>query len=216
MPSLYDSELRPPCLPFIGVDDLRCDEFPESEAVDAIDIATDILWILTGRQFGVCSSTVTPSAGAQCHTSVDLFIGLWPIVSVEEVRVNGVPVNGDSYRVSEGRRSLVRTDDGWWSATDSIEADLTWGILPPILVKKAVARMACEFLNMWNSKPCGLPETVTSVVRPGVTMQALPKEEDLSKGLVGIYEVNMAIRLYNPSGLQSPSMIWSPDLVNRR
>lgn len=202
-----------PCEPFVTSEDLPCcDGYDLSEQEEAIQLATELLWMFTARQFGVCTQTLIPVI--DCFWVSEIGLRLWPVISIEEVRIDGVTLDVSSYYV-DSYRTLVFTDRQV-GPNDEIEIDLTYGVTPPSLVKRATSKAACEFLKFWNNQPCGLPERVTSVSRPGVSMEVASSEDMITNGMTGIYEIDLAIKIYNPNKLQSPSMVWSPELGNRR
>lgn len=181
----------------------------------AIEVATELLWSLTARQFGVCTATIEPIL--ECLWTTELDTGLWPVTEITEIREDSVVLDPASYYVDHYRK-IIRSEGRFSSTTDRIEIDLVYGQPPPALLKRATAVSACEFLKHWNGKPCHLPDRVTSVSRPGVSMD-IKSVDDLVQNpngpLTGIYEVDLAIRLYNPNGLQSGSMVWSPEIHKR-
>ena len=204
-----------PCSPFVQPEALPCCDggYDIDEQEEAIELATELLWMFTARQFGVCTATVIPVL--DCFWTDELELGLWPVNSIEEVREDGIILDPTKYYVDHYRR-LVRTDGQFTPITSKLEIDLNYGMAPPALVRRATAKAACEFLKLWNNKPCGLPERITSVSRPGVSMQVASSEDLLSEGFTGIYEIDLAIKMYNPKGIQSAAMVWSPEIENRR
>ncbi len=105
-----------------------------------INVATDLLYILSGKQFsGECPTIVRPCSSSNCFAlpyagdpsvydasvcgcsrlrRVDL--GAWPVTNIIYVKVDGAVVDPDTYRL-DGNRYLVRmagagpsyTNDGW-------------------------------------------------------------------------------------------------------
>lgn len=117
--------------------------FPAGVIADSIEIASNLLFVLSGRQFpGTCSTTVRPcsrrctesypnyglgmvtscdcqSAGVcGCSELEQIELGTTPIISVTEVVVDGAVVSSSLYRVDDWRW-LVRlpnadgTNRGW-------------------------------------------------------------------------------------------------------
>lgn len=201
---------------------------------DAIDDATLVLFYLTGRQFaGTCTATVRPpchSGTCACGCSpfqVDL--GTWPVTSLSAVRYGGVTYEDtdltDTFHVND-YRYLARNDGepfesgNQWAIAESgednsdntyvFEVTLAYGIAIPRLLKRATRALACQFVSACAGKPCKLPERVTSVTRSGLSMDVASVTDLLKDGRTGIYEVDLAIQVFNPSKLQSPSFLFMP------
>ena len=121
-----------PCQQFIERSDLPCCDggYDEAEQDAAIEIATELLWMLTARQFGVCETTVVPIL--ECLWTTELDLGLWPVTEVVEVREDSVVLDPSAYYVDHYRK-IVRVDGGKFSATtDLIEIDVVYGQTPPL------------------------------------------------------------------------------------
>jgi len=147
-----------PCSPWATDVDMCADgidERPEDVAA-ALAIATQIVWALSGRQFGLCTildwrPPCLP--GGDCWhlylsqmnriTSYDLRSSGWRtrttpyeldmrprVERILEVTIDGVVLDEAAYRL-DSHRYLVRTDGSWPSCQD-FSADLgdpnTWGI----------------------------------------------------------------------------------------
>lgn len=212
----------------------------DARVLDAIEDASTVLYYLTGKHFnGTCTSTVRPqclSGMCSCGCSPSrVNIGLWPVTELTSVRYGGVTVTGSdlagTYHIDE-HHWLVRNDGLPFisgnqyaltggphdNASDGFVFEVTvqHGITPPRLLKRAARDLACEFITACCSdQPCKLPDRVTSVVRSGVSMDIASTMDMLREGRTGIYTVDLAIQVFNPSKLQSPSFIWSAQLTPR-
>lgn len=202
---------------------------------DAIEDASMVVYYLTGRQFGgTCETTVRPCLGSDClpcgsckPNAIDL--GLWPITEVTSIRVNGETLTGseitDTYHV-DSYRYLVRNDGDTFpfssnpyaiagSAEDNeddgyvFEVTVEHGLEIPRLVARATRALACQLVEYCLDLPCQLPDRVTNIARQGVSMDIKSAEDIVRDGTTGIYEVDLAIKVLNPSRLQSPSFFWS-------
>lgn len=200
--------------------------------IDAIADASLLMYYWTARTYGLCNATLRVSCNAEC-SRIDL--GLWPITALTAVRYEGVDQDVTKFHIDEFHY-LVRSDstDPWpynpntWaetggahdSATDGyvFEVEVTYGIAAPSLLERATRALACELLatTCGLEGECKLPERVSSVSRRGISMEVASSTDLLRDGLTGIYAVDLAIKALNPSRLQSPTFVWSPDLQRNR
>ncbi len=198
-------------------------------------MATDLLWNLTDRVYGVCDTIVRPCrddcagsdgsstfwgrgpgfdpsfpragrggmstggwtpvlvggkwmnlgcgcvSGCRCAIDGAHAISLpGPVQSIRQIRLDGVVVPADAYRVDH-HRLLVRTDGGTWPACQDPLADPTAngtfevayerGVPVPVGGMVAAGRLAYELgLAACDDSKCALPERLQSVTRQGVTV----------------------------------------------
>jgi len=205
--------------------------------LDAIEDASLIMFYLTGKQFaGTCTATVRPaclSGGCHCGcTPHQVNLGLWPVTDLISVRYEGTVYTGtdltDMFHINDFRY-LARNDGehflngNQWavggSTEDSadngyvFEVELSHGITVPRLLTRATRALACELIAACCGKACKLPERVTSVQRRGVSMEMASITDVMKDGKTGIYEVDLAIQVFNPSKLQSPSFLFLPNKI---
>jgi hypothetical protein len=107
-------------------------------------------------------------------------------------------------------------NNGSFENSHVFEIDVTYGLPVPRMLTRAARQLACELLSGCPESSCDLPELVTSVSRRGMTMEVASPMDLLDKGRTGLYAVDLAISTFNPSGLQSPSFVWSPDMASNR
>lgn len=207
--------------------------------LDAIADASLLLYYWTGRQYGTQTATLRLCRGCNCAdrscccgvNSIDL--GLWPVTSLDAVRIDGVDQTLTDFHIDEFHY-LVRSgpQDPWpvcsnqWAASGGpyddadngyvFEVEVTYGIEVPSMLERAARTLACELLNDACAGTCKLPERVTSVSRRGLSMEVASSMDLLDKNMTGIYSVDLAIKTLNPSRLQSPAFVWSPDLERNR
>jgi hypothetical protein len=203
---------------------------------DAIDDASLVLYYLTGKQFsGTCRRTVRPgclSGFCSCGCGPNqVNIGLWPVTNLVSVRYDGTlyteaeadalfHVNEYHYLARNDGEAFL-TGNQWAIAGGEedtedngnvFEVTVDYGLSVPRLLTRAARALACQFVNACcGGDGCKLPERVTSIVRVGVTQEIASVVDLLEKGRTGVYEVDLAIKVFNPSNLQSPSFVWSPD-----
>jgi len=170
--------------------------------------------------WGSCSCSGADSCSCQTIPQIDL--GNVPIVTVDEVRIDGVVLAPTAYRVDE-YRWLVRTDGETWpccqdmladDATDpdTFAVDFTFGNAPPLVGKRAAEVLACELAKSCAGGECRLPKRVTSITRQGLTTVVLDPFDFLTNGSTGIYDVDLFIKTYNPTGRRRPMSVASPDV----
>lgn len=215
-----------------------------------LQIASDVLWALSGRQYsGVCEATFRPVTGCApsrwpalrsvaggwgfcCDEHRSLDLGVYPIVAVQEVKVDGAVLDAARYRVddwrylvrlpdADGRRRswpgiqrLDRGDDqpGTWSLT------IQYGSAPPAAGVQAAIALGCELAASADpgENECRLPERVTSITRQGVSAVVLDPMDFLTDGRTGIYEVDLFLTATNPGRLSRPPSVLTPASMRKR
>jgi hypothetical protein len=212
------------------------------EVLDAIEDASSLLYFLTGRQFGgTCSQTIRPcvtceSGCSNCCCGVrGIDLGLWPVTEIVRVRMDGVDQPVADYHIDEwhylvpnDREQLFPNCNNMNSvagdANDNelegnkfvFEIEVNYGMAVPRMMTRAARDLACELLSGCPTATCDLPDLVTSVNRRGITVDTINPLDMLTEGRTGIYSCDIAIMTYNPSKLQSPSFVWSPDLERNK
>lgn len=208
---------------------------------DWIQVASDVLWALSGRQYGgVCEATFRPYVECApsprlflrslrpgtvcCSSAIDLDLGVYPVVAVQEVRINGAVLDPAAYRVDDWRY-LVRLDGERWphrQRLDLADGDGTWSVTlrygqaPPRAGVRAALALACEMASSAAGGECSLPERVTSITRQGVSAVILDPMDFLTDGRTGIYEVDLFLTATNPGRLQRPPAVLTPASMRRR
>lgn len=142
---------------------------------------------------------------------------------VTEVLVDGMTLDPAAYRLDVGGR-LVRLDgEGWPLCQDLSKSDSevgTWSVtyLQGVPVDGLGAYVAglltAEFLEACGGGQCSLPDTVSQVVRQGVTLTFAPGL--FPGGLTGIRAVDAWTERWNPYRHKTPPGVWSPDLVRHQ
>jgi hypothetical protein len=193
------------------------------------------MFYLTGKQFyGTCLRTVRPAChegqcGCGC-TPYQVGLGLWPVTELNSVRYEGVTYTGtdltDTFHVNDYR--FIARNDGaafvngnpWAVAASTednadngyvFEVTFSHGLSVPRLVTRATRALACELVSACCGQDCKLPGRTTAVQRQGVSMEMASVTDLLKDGRTGIYEVDLAIQVFNPSKLQSPSFVYLPN-----
>lgn len=187
----------------------------------AADVATYLVWALSGRRFGVCTVTVRPAADMWwCGPHGVMLAG--PVVAVTQVLIDGQIVPPGEYR-QEGS-ILYRTAGQSWPTAQDLSEDPseagTWqityqrGVRVPAAGNWAVTAMARELLEAMIGGPGScprIPARAQSVVREGVAIQLVDPATFIDNGRTGVTEVDMFLAAVNPNQLAAPPLVWSPD-----
>jgi hypothetical protein len=154
-----------------------------------------------------------------------------------EVWIDGAALPATEYRLVEPDR-LLRVGCAGWPGCQHLDRPLepvdgqpdsalgTFGIrywrgrpVPPG-GRRAVALLACE---LWRActgdAACRIPARVELVEREGVTYRIIDKQEFLSKGRIGITEIDTWLASVNPRARRGPPAVFSvddPPLVGER
>lgn len=174
-------------------------------------------WWWGGRSFGCAPLSKVTLAGQ-------------PIREIIAVKINGVVLAADEYRL-DYNRDLIRmrdtaepnrqllwpgcqildlpdTEQGTWSVT------YTWGADPPWQAVEAAKELACEIYKACDdgSAECLLPSGVTRVTRQGVTVERSVLAAALSQGSLGLPMCDLFLGAYNPNRIERRAAVWSPDV----
>lgn len=200
----------------------------DPSGASVIDVASEILFVLSGNRFtGECSVTVRPLPTDCIVRDGRSFVydtRMWPVKSVTSVVINGSPVDVSGVSIDDGRW-LVRTDGGVWPLAQRLDLPTTqvgtWAITvvygesPPPSGKLAARVLAGELaLSIGTDeqrKCCRLSKRVQNVTRQGVSMVLLDPFQFLDKGRLGIFEVDSFLMTHNPEGLRGEPTVSSPD-----
>lgn len=208
--------------------------------IDAIADASLLMYYWTGRTYGLCSTTLRLNRSCACPGTIcgcgvnSIDLGLWPVVELTGVRIDGVDEDVDDYHIDEfhylvrnGEQVAWPSHSNLWAETGGafdteadgwvFEVEFNYGIEAPSILERATRNLACELLTQsCGIGECKLPERVSSISRRGISMEVASSMDLLRDGLTGIYSVDLAIKALNPSKLQSPSFLWSPYLRRNR
>lgn len=180
----------------------------------------DYAWGSTGwvGSWGTCGCDLSSACG--CPTTREISLGVFPLVSIDAVYIDGAALASSAYRIDD-YRTLVRTDGEGWPMGQDLLADyitdentfgveFTYGATPPPSGKHAASVLACNLIRACVGKNCNLPQRVQSIARQGVTVIVDPREF-LEEGKTGLYEVDLFLAAHNPGGKQTRSTVASPD-----
>lgn len=164
-----------------------------------------------------------------CSPVSEITLAGVPIREIDEVLIDGVPLDPTEYALMEpnmlvrmrdplepNRRlvwpgcqimDLPETEEGTFAIT------YTYGADPPQAGRSAAARLACEiWLACEPSGECELPEGVVETVRQGITFRSVELVATaLKSGSTGIPVIDAFVSLFgDDAGMRSS--VWSPDL----
>lgn len=215
----------------------------------AVTVASELLWRLTATAFGICPIVVRP-CGRRCSGFAEFFPsqlpdGRWinitcecdltpcgccnvcsiklngPVAEVTEIKIDGVIVDDETYRI-DGGDMLTRISGDCWPACQNLALPDTEvgtfsvaydrGLPVPPGGQRAVAALAAEIVKSCTAGPCRLPARVQELVRQGERIQLINDVDFLRSGLTGLPEVDLWVVAVNPSAQKEPSTVWSPDL----
>jgi hypothetical protein len=195
-------------------------------------------WGMGGiMSWGMCSGmnsgdNVASHYGHSAPREVDL--GAFPVTEVLLVKINGETIPGNEYELQDYRR-LVRmlpslTADptemyGWPTAQrldlpDTEEGTFsvryTYGMPPPPEGLRAAKALGAAFAKSFSGDTNALPTRITSIARQGLSAAVVDVEDIVSKGLTGIYMVDVFIQAWNPGRSTMKAQVWTPDAGRAR
>ena len=182
--------------------------------------------------YGAPGSGAFNSYGTSKPSEVDL--GAYPVTEIIEVKIDGVTIPPDEYYL-QSRRVLIRsrpttstqpTERYGWPVNQFVDLPDTqqgtfsvtymYGVAPPALGVMACKALAVQLTLNAIGQDSSLPQRVTSMTRQGVTTAVVDVMDFFSKGLTGIYEVDLFVSTYNPSKARARTLVWTPDMGRPR
>jgi hypothetical protein len=240
------------CSPWALPDDVpavvrqELDGVTDEQIASALERASEILWMLSGRRWsgGGCTAVARlvsrPTPGAPwsrtwghcgCWDVPGSLVG-WsshidqprglrlptsPVTGITSVVQDGVTLPSTAYLL--GRTGwLERVDGGVWSVCDADTViTYTYGEAPPAGGRDAAVTLGVELLkDSLGLKGCRLPKRVTSVTRQAVSMTMLDPSDFLNEGLTGLTSVDLWLRAVNPEQRPQSGGVWSLDVNQTR
>lgn len=192
---------------------------------ELIRIASRILFLRTCRRFpGECVVELRPCdpckscSSCKCWYTFIPLAGQYPILDVLEVKIDGVVIDPNSYRVDEYRR-LVRTDGGSWPRNQNLNSDpdevgsnsfvirYTTGRAIPEDLRYAATLLVGELKRACaGSESCKLPDRVTSVVRDGVSFDLVDPQEIANGSSFGVPMIDSILKSYPCDDARRPRL----------
>lgn len=203
----------------------------EPQKAEAAQVASELLYLLSGRQFDTRATVVRPnrlvqecgcSPGVGCGCCSGELVLAAPVVAVTSVKVDGAVLDPSAYLLVDDRR-LVRLNGQAWPCCQDLtrpttqvgtfEVSYSWG-KPSAdwsVAKVAARELGCELAKAAAGVACNLPKRATSVSRQGVSFSLPDLMEFLGDGRTGIYLVDLFLKAVNPGGLTRRATFVSPD-----
>lgn len=137
------------------------------------------------------------------------------------VTIDGAVLAPSAYRIDNGNR-LVRMDGEDWpmcqdmnlpdGETGTFSISYYVGVGPDDQLNYAAGLLAAEWYKACDGRECKIPDTVTRVVRQGISFE-IPS---FDQGTSGMRVVDNIIAMYNPFHLRVPSRVMSVDSIRGR
>lgn len=216
------------CNPWVTTEDfLNCcdavdDSTPPEMIENAIKIASDTLYILSGSQFkGICQRETTLVKQTCVDNSLrkkwfrpnEIDIGYWPVTEIISVTFNEVEQDLDNFRIND-YRYLERLDEKKWPTQygedyQDVVVTFNYGIKPPPLGVEAAKAIAAEVMKACLNKECSLPDRATHISRRGVSI-TISDYEALAQDFIGIFLVDLFLQAVNPTKARIQSFVTRP------
>jgi hypothetical protein len=218
-------------------------EDPDSAyAQEAVESASYIMWVLSGRRYGGVRTTTETycqnryggvpieELGAPVLVNGDMYnlcgtcmrcahtikLRGRPIINITEVLLNDNPIALEDVEIIDRAQIAPKSYSCWGSCAD-VTLTYQYGAVPPIAGVHAATALANQFI--WantDDDRCSLPQRVTSVSRQGVSWTLLDTQDFLEQGRTGVYSVDLFLRTVNPDKARMRPRVFSPDLPTAR
>jgi hypothetical protein len=181
--------------------------------------------------YGVPGAIVN-TYGTSKPPEVDL--GAYPVTSILSVKIDGLLIPSDEYYL-QSRRNLIRARPtagatataryGWPvnqlkdlpdTQPGTFSITYMYGSPPPSAGVLAAQVLAAQLTLNAMDEPNTLPQRLAHISRQGVTVDVPDVMDFLSKGLLGLYEVDLFVELVNPTKSRHRPLVWSPDISDTR
>lgn len=209
------------------------------ESIEAANIASSILYTLTGRKYhGIKRTTEIYECEGQgsicCGGGAALsYFGIGVQRSHggfvnNQIRLRGTPIkriiavrvglerrliNPTEYRVLD-RKYLRPTIGATWSVcSPELEITYEYGVEPPAMGKRAARLLANELSKSMCGEDCSLPSNVTNITRQDISLSILDPQDFLEDGRTGIYEVDLFLKSSNPQKAMMKARVFLPDAI---
>lgn len=184
--------------------------------------------------WGSCTAYGMAANGALSHYGCSrppqIELGGYPVVEITQVLIDGVVIPPDEYALQDYRQ-LIRirpsptftpTERWGWptcqimdlpdTAPGTFAVTYRYGVPPPVSGIAAAKRLAQELALARNGSQNRLPTRIQSVNRQGVSAIVYDLMDSLDKGRIGLFEVDVFLKTYNPDASPQRATVWSPDM----
>lgn len=191
-------------------------------------------WMGAGRGMGTSYNRTDRSGGRYVP---EITLGGLPVVSVNQVKVDGAIVDPSLYRLDDNKFLVhlrANNDPGGanvgWPTSQALDladdqvgtfsVNYTYGRGPGPGGVAACATLACQLAISASPSSdnitCALPSRVTQIVRQNTTISMLPLTDIMKLGpFLGVYEIDVWLKAVNPRGLTRRATVSSPDMPAR-
>lgn len=198
--------------PWIEVEDLPelPDEVTDATKTAAVQVASDVLFQLSGRQWpGIGQDVLRPPAHWRGPDAVSwrLELPYQPVVSIVAVTIEGVTVDPSEYGLVDGRHLVRYRNDadeliGWPTEQDlSVElgGERTWSVTythgadPPVGGVRSAITLAEQLARAWtpSQEGCRLGKATRTIARQGVTVALDDPMALFRDGMTGLRDVDL-------------------------
>lgn len=225
--------------PWVDGADLTVTGATDTQKDNAAQAASELLWMLSGRQFPgrrtttirllapQCSCDTVNPAGRRIDGELARWISLYGgcgcartvllpdpyVIEVLSVTLDGTVLSPGSYEL-EDRQRLVRLDGAWPLGSDAdrdrLVVTYAHGQDPPAGGVRAATALATSWLKQTVAGKCGIPSRTTQVTAEGVTI-VFDDLDTFRQGGTGVSEADVWLVAVNPSRLTRRSSVLSPD-----
>lgn len=182
---------------------------------DADAIARRVVLALCGGRF--VSPPVAMTDEVPLPPSGVILLSGRPVVSVQSVKVDGVPTaaytlrNGFVLTLTDPAVTSVGVVGPCYQTGRTVAVSYTYGLTAlPVDVLRAITVLSEEMMAAANGNVCRIPERITSVTRQGVSWTVIDPGDFLDKGRTGIYEIDIVIGAINPARAKRRARVFSP------
>lgn len=196
--------------------------YPESTWNGLVGVDRQV--IVNGSTGSVVIDSGCGCAADCCHPSRSTMHLPGPVVSVEEVKIDGEVMDPALYRVDNGHL-LVRVDGMVWPDCQALDLpdteqgtfSITYsrGIAVPAGGQIAAGVLLVEFAKaICDDSSCKLPKRIQTVTRQGVTVGFMDEFQGLDTGRTGLWIVDSWIESIR--GPRRGGTVRSPDVPHPR
>ena len=135
----------------------------------------------------------------------------------ETTLVTAVTIGGEPFAAWHHRGAWLYRDDGaGWQECDGqdVVVHYEWGQLPPVGGTRAMLLLAIELgKSEIGDSSCRLPKRVVNVTRQGISMALLDPQTFLTRGKLGMPDIDQWLASVNPKGYAERGSFWTPDVL---
>lgn len=159
-------------------------------------------------------------------TTLEEVIFPGPVTSIDTVKVDGMTLLANQYRLDDWRK-LVRIDGGTWPSCNDMNLEdtepgtwsvqLTYGQPVPMAGRFAVGELAHQLiLACMGDDCCTLPYRIAQLARQGVTIDFPDIDSLIAGNRLGLLYADAFLDAFNPAGLRMPAQIYNVDAPRHR